>query len=75
MIWGCITYDGLRFIYKINSIIDQHIYKQILQDYLLQTIDWYHLDAERVIFQHDNDPKRRARSVQEWLDEQAFEVI
>jgi hypothetical protein len=61
---------------KINGIMDQHVYKQILQDYLLQKIDWYHLDAERVIFQHDNDPKHRAKSVQEWLDEQIlFEVM
>jgi transposase len=75
MIWGCMTYYGPGFMCKINNMMDQHVYKQILQNYLLQTIDWYHLDAEKVIFQHDNDPKHRARSVQEWLDEQEFEVM
>ena len=75
MIWGCMTYYGPGFMCKINSTMDQHVYKQILQNYLLETLDWYHLDAEKVIFQHDNDPKHKARSVQEWLDEQAFDVM
>lgn len=75
MIWDCMTSHGPGFMCKINNTMDQHIYKHILQEYLLQTIDWYDLDVEQVIFQHDNDPKHKARSVQEWLGEQEFEVI
>jgi transposase len=75
MIWGCMTFYGPGFMCKINNTMDQHIYKDILQEYLLQTIDWYDLDAEQVIFQHDNDPKHKSRSIQEWLGEQEFDVI
>src|SRR5205085_9202716 len=42
---------------------------------LYETIEEYGMDASRVIFQHDNDPKHKAKSVQEWLDEQPFEVV
>jgi len=75
MIWGCMTVHGPGFMCKIDGTMDQHLYKQILQGELLQTIEWYGMDAERVIFQHDNDPKHKARSVQEWLDGQPFEVL
>ena len=33
------------------------------------------MEANWVIFQHDNDPKHAAKSVREWLGEQAFDVL
>ena len=75
MIWGYLTAYGPGFMCKINGIMDQHIYKQILEDYLLQTIKWYKMDPERVIFQQDCDSKHMARSTQEWLDKQSFDIL
>ena len=75
MIWGCITVHGPGFMCKIDGSMDQHLYKQILTDELLKTIEWYDMDPKKVIFQHDNDPKHKAKSVQEWLNDQEFEVL
>ena len=55
--------------------MDQHQYKRILEEDVYETIEEYEMDATRVIFQHDNDPKHKAKSVQEWLGEQPFEVL
>jgi hypothetical protein len=41
----------------------------------LRTIEYYGFEAEKVVFQHDNDPKHRAKSVQEWLSDQPFQVM
>ena len=75
MIWGCMTAHGVGFMCKFEGKMDQHMYKQILEDDLLRTIEWHGMDIESVIFEHDNDPKHRARSVQEWLHEQPFAVL
>src|SRR5262249_11213162 len=75
MIWGCMTAERPGFMCKLTGSMDQHVYKAILEDELLNTIDYYDLDAERVIFQHDNDPKHKAKSVQEWLNKQRFGVL
>ena len=75
MIWRCITVHGPGFMCKIDGSMDQHTYKQILTEELLKTIEWYDMDAKKVIFQHDNDPKHKAKSVQEWLNDQEFEVL
>jgi transposase len=75
MIWGCMTAYGVGFMCKITGNMNQHVYKSILEDELLRSIEWYSLDKEHAIFQHDNDPKHAARSVKEWLNEQPFEVL
>ena len=69
------TAYGLGFICKIESTIDQNLYKKILQEDLYKTIEEYKMDAAWVIFQHDNDSKHKVKSVQEWLSEQPFEVL
>jgi transposase len=75
MIWGCMTSQGLGCMCQIVGTMDQHLYKQILQDELIGTIELFNMDVERVVFQQDNDSKHKARIVQEWLNEQPFEVL
>lgn len=75
MIWGCMTAHGPGFICKIEGTMDQHLYKKILREDLYETIEEYGMDVTRVIFQHDNDPKHKAKSVQVWLGEQPFAVL
>jgi len=65
MIWGSMTTYGPEFMCKIEGTMDQHLYKSILEDDLLKTIEWYEMDAEKVVFQQDNDSKHQARSVPE----------
>ena len=75
MIWGCMTARGSGYMCKIDNKMDQHLYLSILKDELNETIRWYHLDPSRIVFQHDNDPKHTAKSVQDWLKDKNFEVL
>ena len=75
MMWGCITYKGPGFACKIEGNMDQHLYKQILEDELLQTMEYYDLEKSAVIFMQDNDPKHKAKSVMEWLKLQEFSLL
>ena len=36
------------------------LYRQILKEDLLGTIEWHGMDKENIIFQQDNDPKHTA---------------
>jgi hypothetical protein len=75
MIWGCMTAQGVGFMCRLTGAMDQKAYKEILEDELMRTIEYYGLDPEKAIFQHDNDPKHTALSVQKWLSEQEFDVL
>jgi len=74
-LWSCITYEGVGYVVKIDNTLDQHLYKEILKDDLARTIGDYGIEKQKVIFQHDNDPKHTADSVKEWLSNQEFEVM
>lgn len=75
MIWGCMTYNGGGSVIQIKGIMDQHLYRKILADELVPTVDEMEYTADEVIFQHDNDPKHKAKSVQEWLGGQEFSTM
>jgi DDE superfamily endonuclease len=74
-IWSCITFHGVGWLTKIDNILDKELYQKILEDELFDTIKDYQLQEEKVIFQHDNDPKHTAQSVQQWLSSQKFSVM
>jgi hypothetical protein len=55
------TACGPRFMCKVDGTMDQHLHKQILQDELFGTIEWYDMNVEHVVFQWDNDQKHRRK--------------
>jgi hypothetical protein len=75
MIWGCFTSSGIGYMCDIEGVMDQHLYKEILENELSDTIDFYELDPEKMTFQHDNDPKHTAKSVKEYLNKQEYQVM
>jgi transposase len=75
MLWGCLTSKGVGYSCKIDSILDQYLYKSILQEELMDTIEYYGFETSRVIFQHDNDPKHSSNLVKQWLSAQEFVTL
>jgi len=75
MVWGCMTSKGVGYLCKIEGNMDQGLYKSILEDDLMKTLEYYDLEESTTIFQHDNDPKHKAKSVQNWLSEQKFSTL
>jgi len=74
-LWSCITYEGIGYIVKIDNTLDKTLYQNILEEDLMRTIEEYGIEKQKMIFQHDNDPKHTAGSVKEWLSNQEFEVM
>ena len=67
MVWSCFTRKGVGYCTLIEGNMDQKLYKDILRDDLVETLRYYKLRKSEIIFQHDNDPKHTAKSVQNWL--------
>lgn len=65
MVWGSFSYHGVGPIYRINGVMDQHVYVDILQGTMLP-----YAEEEmpiRWVFQQDNDPKHTSKKAKEWF--------
>ncbi len=75
MIWGSMTNHGPRLVYKIEGRLNQHGYRQILEQTIEGTIRKYKLDATKVIFEQDNASIHTTKMMQEWLLRQSFSLV
>jgi transposase len=74
-VWGCITWDGVGFLCRIKGNMDGELYRSILAGDLIQTLEWYGLQRDSIVFQHDNDPKHTVTATKRWLDDNQFQVM
>ena len=75
MVWGCMTAKGVGYLVKIEGIMNSQLYCAILEEHLLNSLKWYDMNPQDVIFQHDNDPKHSARMTVNWLLDNNIEVL
>ena len=75
MVWGCFTAQGIGNFVRIHDTLNAALYVDILKEDFLGTFEWYGLEKDDIVFQHDNDPKHTARVTTEWLDNKNIEVL
>ena len=75
MVWGCMTPQGVGYMCKIDGRMDAELYTSILQDDLLETVEFYGLDRETLIFQQDNDPKHTSHKASKWFKQNSINVL
>ncbi|KAJ1308202.1 hypothetical protein OPQ81_003917 [Rhizoctonia solani] len=88
---NCFGSDGLHYAYKrvlnltrstrhtsmegIDGNLNKELYVEILDDEFKQTLEYYGLDMEEVIFMQDNASAHKAKIVQDWFQEHGLEVF
>jgi transposase len=90
MVWSCLTWDGMKttdfvassshfsgvgYSCKIDDIMDADLYVQILKSELMDTIKYYELDQDEIIFQQDNDPKHTSKLAKDALEDLNLNVL
>lgn len=73
-VWGCMTAAGVGKLEFIDGIMDQYVYKGILERNLMTSAQEFGIEND-FVFQQDNDPKHTARRVKEWLNENIPNVL
>lgn len=75
MMWGCMCWDGVGYATRIDGKMNAQLYVDILDDELLQTLEWFDLEKGNVIFQQNNNPKHTSKLAQTWFKVNGFEVL
>lgn len=66
MVWGCISTMGVGNLVFIDTIMDKNVYLNLLKNNLHQSAENMGI-RDSFKFYQDNDPKHKARIVQEFL--------
>jgi DDE superfamily endonuclease/Transposase len=78
MVWGCVGNNVTGSLVKIEGIMTQQVYKDILQNAALPSGGKIY-SSENWIFQEDNDPKHSSKLCRSFLEKEAntngFEVL
>lgn len=66
MVWGCMSYYGVGNLVFIESIMNHRVYLSILRKNMREYAHRVGI-ADTFSFYQDNDPKHKAKAVQDWL--------
>ena len=75
MVWGCFSSFGVGNIVRIFGNMNGELYRQILNEDLLGTIQWHEIDKNNIIFQQDNDPRHTANLTWQWFEDNGINVL
>src|SRR5579859_6272649 len=75
MVWGCMMWEGVGNLVKIDGKMDTDLYQQIMEDDLLGSLDWYDKSPREIIFQQDGDPKHRCLVRRGWYQDHAIDLL
>ena len=73
-IWGCIAGSSTGLAHLYNDWLNQHRYREILEDCLQPSMDVFEADSTRQ-FQQDNAPCHTARSIKQYMEEKRLKLM
>lgn len=75
MVWGCITWNGVGRLHRVEGIMKADQFCDILNQSLLGTLKDHQISPDNVIFQQDNDPKHKSRKATNWFKDNGITVM
>lgn len=75
MMWGCMTAQGIGYACRIDGTMNAELYTSILEDELLQTLEYYGVETNDMVFQQDDDPKHTSHLATQWFSDNEMEVL
>ena len=75
MMWGCMRWDGVGHVTRIEGRMDADLYVLIMEDELQESLHYCGKTNTNIIFQQDNDPKHTSKKAQNWFKDNGINVM
>ena len=75
MMWGCMTHKGVGYGCHIQEVINSKLYCEILENHLKDSLNFYGISTNNMIFQQDNNPKHASKMAKKWFQDNEITVF
>ena len=75
MLWGCFAAGGTGALHKIDGIMREENYVDILKQHLKTSVQTKLKLGRKRVFQMYNDPKHTSKVVAKWLKDNKVKVL
>lgn len=75
MVWGCMMWEGVGNLVKIDGNMDTDLYEQIMEDDLLGSLEWYDKSPKGIFYQQDGDSKHRCLERRGWFKRHNIKLL
>ena len=75
MVWGCMGWNGVGHLAKVEGRMNADQYVSILEDNMLPSLEESGIPEEEVIFQQDNDPKHTSKKAKKWMEDNNITLL
>jgi len=75
MVYGCMSWEGVREFTVIEGKLNNMHYHNILHDNLSMIVMNSQLEVEEWVFQHGNNPKHIRRSTNKWFIDPTITIL
>jgi len=73
--WGCMTHKGVGYGCHIEGIMDSDTYCEVLENHLKDSLNFFEISVDDMIFQQDNDPKHTSKKAKKWFSDNKMIVL
>ena len=75
MMWGCMSFNGAGYGCHIQEKMNAEVYCEILDTSFKDSLEYWGVSKNEIIFQQDNDPKHTSRRAKEWFTNEEITVL